>query len=310
MDPKKKRMLKFLAGGYVLLVVAFLVYSTVRTKGEGVQRTLDARLKGAEVTLTEPYSVTSLKGQTATREIIDALYASGVTTVATSDNPTAAVGVTLADRGSVFQEVVLPEGAKLTEPLWRTVLTSEIEALQKQGRTASVHARGAADLLSFDWTLVFIVVNFLGLLTLLYLLLWEPILKVLDERAGKIDGDLNSAREGREAAAALKRQYDQLLLNSKQERQILIADGQKEGQNERQRVLAEARQEADKVVQQTRQDLEAAAEKVRRQLRSEIGGLSVELAGKILAREVREEDNRRLVEDFVAGIGGNGRGKP
>jgi len=309
MDPKKKRILKCIAGVYVLLVVAFLGYSMLRTRGEGVERTLDARLQASnEVALTEPYTVESLKGRKATPEIVAALTEAGVATVAVQGNPKAQVSPALVERGDVFADVVLPAHTKLTPQLWAAVLTSEVEFLTKQGRTASVYASGAADILGFDWTLVFIIANFLGLLSLLYLLLWEPIVKVLDERSAQIEGDLKSARESRELAAALKKEYDALMLGAKQERQALIADGQKEGQNEKQRILAEARRDADKIIQQTRQELVAAAEKARRQLRAEIGGLSVELAGKILAREIREEDNRRLVDDFVTAIGGSERG--
>ena len=280
----------------------FLVGGTAHGLGRGGDLTPLPVLPSQVVTLIFP------PFGCPTPQVFAALTEAGVATVAVQGNPKAQVNPALVERGDVFADVVLPARTKLTPQLWAAVLTGEVEFLAKQGRTASVYASGAADILGFDWTLVFIIANFLGLLSLLYLLLWEPIVKVLDERSAQIEGDLKSARESRELAAALKKEYDALMLGAKQERQALIADGQKEGQNEKQRILAEARRDADKIIQQTRQELVAAAEKARRQLRAEIGGLSVELAGKILAREIREEDNRRLVDDFVTAIGGSERG--
>ena len=76
--------------------------------------------------------------------------------------------------------------------------------------------------------------------------------------------------------------------------------GRQDGESERHRIVEEARQEADKIIAQTKAELDAASEKARRELRREIGGLSVELAERILSREVRPEDNGRLIDDFVA----------
>ena len=39
------------------------------------------------------------------------------------------------------------------------------------------------------------------------------------------------------------------------------------------------------------------------ELKGEIGSLSVELAGKVIDREINPEDHKRLVDDFIDGLG-------
>lgn len=292
MSPQKRRVLKILALIYVILVIAFLAHNVMVTKGEGRLRTLDKNLVGTETELTEPLDLRSLEGKTATPEVADALLTAGVTVIGTAQDPESPVGSSLV--GKTFKDARLPAGAKLTEALWEEVLVEEAKTLP------TVYVKGAGNIMGFDLTLVFIVMNFLGLLVILYLLLWDPILKVLDDRAATIQTDLDTAASNRKQAATLKGKYEQFMLGSKQERQELIAEGRKEGESERQRIVGAAREEAEKIVERTRGELEAAAEKVRRDLRAEVGGISVELAEKILRREISEQDHEELVNDFLS----------
>jgi F-type H+-transporting ATPase subunit b len=216
-------------------------------------------------------------------------------------DPQAVVGPALAARGATFDDPVLPAGTHAPEALWNEVLAAEAELrTARDDLDDTVYVAGGGDIMGFDATLILVVVNFLGLLVLLYLLLWEPIMNLLDERAATIRDDLEGAAQKHAEANSLKGKYERVMLASKQERQGLIDEGRKEGEAERERIVGEAREEAEKIVARTREELEAAAEKVRGDLRREIGGLSVSLAERILAREVRPEDNQQLVDDFLA----------
>ncbi len=296
MSANKKRILKLLALVYVGLVIAFFVHSSMTTDTEGGRkRTLDPALVGTR--LTQPLTVSWLRGQPATTEIVDSLALAGIQTVLTEDGPRATLNPSVI--GLKLGEVMLPAGTSITQDLWDHILSKEA-ATAADGEPVFVYVDGSGQLIAFDWTLVLTVVNFLGLLIILYLLLWEPILKVLDDRAATIASDLEQAARKHEDAAALKSKYEEMLLGSKQERQALIAEGRREGEAERQRIVEAAKQESEKMIARTKQELEAAVEKARRDLRNEIGILSVELARKILGREVRPEDNRHLVDDFLS----------
>lgn len=307
MSPSKKRVLKLMALVYVILVIAFVVYTTMNTQGKGIKRTLSTLPGKGEIRLTAPLVLESLDGKPVTPEVVDALLSAKVTVVGTRDNPEAVVGQALVAENAVFQKATLPAGTELTDALWKTLLDGEAgEIAFRENKTQTpliVYVAGAGDIMGFDLTLIFIVLNFLGLFVLLYLLLWDPITAMLDGRAETIKTDLETASRSREKAGVLKTRYDRLILDSKQERQSLIAEGRAEGQSERQRLVEAARDEADKIVARTREELEAAAEKVRRDLQAEIGGLSVQLAERILDREVSEADNHHLVDDFLAKLG-------
>lgn len=68
-------------------------------------------------------------------------------------------------------------------------------------------------------------------------------------------------------------------------------------------MLREAQADAEQRVARTRAECEHMRESAREQMRGEVASLGVALAGKILQREVTEEDHRKLVDDFIEKVG-------
>ncbi len=261
----------------------------------GVEWTLNAKLVGAE--LAEPLELKSLDGKVATAEVIKGLTSSHVSEMATTGDPEAVVGTSLV--GQTFRRPVLPAETAVTDDLWKNVLAGEKEFREAAKEPTTLYVRGSGGIMNFDLTLVFVVINFLGLLVLLRLFLWEPILGILDKRAETIQGDLDSAATDRREAESLKTQYDRQIVGAKQERQQLAAEGRSEGEAEKQRIVAEAKAESERVMARTKEELTAAAARARTELQKEVGQLSVQVAEQILRREVRAEDNERLVQEFL-----------
>lgn len=167
----------------------------------------------------------------------------------------------------------------------------------------SVEVRGEGPVIGFQYTFVFIVLNFAILVIFLYGLMWKPILNVLDKRKETIADDLTTSRHRRREAEALFEKYRKTMEGARDERESIIADGHRQGDEERQRIVDEAKAEAKTTLERAALAIEGRREQLRRELAGEIGGFSVELAGKILGREVKNEDHSALVEEFLAKIG-------
>ena len=64
----------------------------------------------------------------------------------------------------------------------------------------------------------------------------------------------------------------------------------------------QARDEARRTAERTKRAVETEIEKARAEAAGEVGGLSIELAGKVLGRAVSPEDHERLVKEFILGL--------
>lgn len=301
MAPKKKRLLKGLAIVYGVVVLAVLVHAFLSMQGIGKLYALGPELVNRE--LTEPFEVEHLEGRTLEEDLAKALRGAAVLNVELADGSRALITEAL---GKELGAVTLPEGTTITNALWTEVLKPERAARPE----AEAPIRGTGDIIGFGLDLVLVVLNFFGLLCILYVFVWDPILEMLDKRAETVRTEVGQAREQREQAHALKARYDGLMRDAKQERQELVTAGQRDGESERRKIIERAREEAEKVLDQARDEIGAEADRARKELRRHIGTLSAEIAAEILRRELRPEDHDGLVAEFIqkAGNGDASRG--
>lgn len=145
------------------------------------------------------------------------------------------------------------------------------------------------------WVLVSIV-NFLVLLYLLQRFMWGPITRTLDARAERI-------REGLEAAAAAKREREEM----KVEVERLLAEALREATDLAERsakaaeaaaadIRAQAKAEGDRIRERAKADAEQLHRQTLAELRGEVASIAVLAASRILGREVDASAHRALIE--------------
>jgi len=129
--------------------------------------------------------------------------------------------------------------------------------------------------------------------------------RVYAERTDKIEGGLKRAEEAQEQAAALKRQYEEQLAGLRAEAARIRDDARAEGNRIRTELRAQAEEEAARIRQRGEEQLAAERERTVRQLRGEIGGLSVQLAERIIGTSLADEPRRRdTVDAFLSELDG------
>src|ERR1700754_5062870 len=106
--------------------------------------------------------------------------------------------------------------------------------------------------------------------------------QVYAERKDKIEGGLKRAEEVQEQAAALKRQYEEQLAGLRAEAARIRDDARAEGNRIKAELREQAEEEAARIRQQGEEQLGVQREQAARQLRGEIGGLSVQLAQRLI----------------------------
>ena len=144
------------------------------------------------------------------------------------------------------------------------------------------------------------IINIVVLYVLLRLILYKPINQFLTTRAKGIETQLNDAENARAEAEEYKASYETHLQNAEQEAQKAALDIIRKADLSAAEIVDVAKQDADKILADTREKAEAERKESIETLKSQIAGMSVELAGEILAREVKEDDNRKTIDSFFA----------
>src|SRR4051812_3940328 len=139
---------------------------------------------------------------------------------------------------------------------------------------------------------------------LLFLFLkWKvfPIFeKTFAERAEAIEGGIAKAEQAQAEAALARQQYQAELAELRRDSSRVREQAQAQRAEIIEAARSEARAEADRILEAARATIEAERQQAMLQLRTELGRLSVELAGRIVG-EALEDDARqqRTVDRFL-----------
>jgi F-type H+-transporting ATPase subunit b len=139
----------------------------------------------------------------------------------------------------------------------------------------------------FDATFLVQFVLFAGLTLVLKPLLFDPMLKLFEERERRIDGAKLQARKIDEKSATALAKYESEMAKARAganaEREKLRAEAVRKEQE----ILGTVRAAAAKTLEDGKKAALGEAERVRATLKAQSGVLARDLAGRVLGREVQ-----------------------
>ena len=153
------------------------------------------------------------------------------------------------------------------------------------------------------WTFVAQICNLMIQLVIFKKLLLNPVKKVIAERKAKADSQIADAQKLRTEAEAMKAEYEQNLQNARTEANQIVAAAQKTATARSEELLGEARAQAAALKQKAEADIARERKKAVNEVKDEIGGMAMEIASKVVEREIREADHKDLIDEFIKNVG-------
>ncbi|MCA1850712.1 MAG: ATP synthase F0 subunit B [Acidobacteria bacterium] len=132
----------------------------------------------------------------------------------------------------------------------------------------------------------------------------RPLSESLVARRETIRRDLMRAQEERNAAQAKLEEVEARPARLNAEVEAVRAQAQREAAAERERIERTTEEEMRKLREQAQREIESAGKLARQELRRQAAEESVRLAEEIIRRDMRPEDDARLVGEYVEELGG------
>jgi F-type H+-transporting ATPase subunit b len=148
------------------------------------------------------------------------------------------------------------------------------------------------------------LVAFSLLMAFLFWKVFPKLNQTLDERAAKIQGQIEEAESQRQQAEQLRRQYEEQLADARSQGNTLVEEARAQAERVRADILAKAEEEAQGIRERARADIDAERGRIVQDLRGQVATLSVDLAGKIVQRELNPEQHRALVDQYINELSG------
>jgi F-type H+-transporting ATPase subunit b len=143
------------------------------------------------------------------------------------------------------------------------------------------------------------LVNFAILLVVLRLLLWKPILKMLDERKQKIEAGLQRSEEAATQAAASEDEARRVMDEARAEAREATARGQESAARLREELEEQARREADQIITRAREEIRIEREQTVQQLRAEFADLTIQAAERVVGQALDRDAHQRLIDEAL-----------
>ena len=153
------------------------------------------------------------------------------------------------------------------------------------------------------WTFIAQILNLFLQMYLIKRFLFKPINEILAKRKAMADAQLSDAAKARTEAEAMKAEYEKDMAEARSKASDIIVSAQKTATAQSDKILQEATAAAAALKEKAQNDIEQEKKKAVSEIRSEIGGIAMDIAGKVIEREINEEDHKKLIDEFIANVG-------
>lgn len=148
----------------------------------------------------------------------------------------------------------------------------------------------------FVWTLI----AFLIVLVILRKAAWKPILKMLNERETGIAESIAAAERVKKEMGQMQAENEKLMAQAREERSQML----KEAKETKDRIVSEAKEqakaEANKIIIDAQQQIQQQKMAAMTEVKNEIGNLAVEVAEKILRKQLSSAEAQNSYASLLA----------
>lgn len=158
--------------------------------------------------------------------------------------------------------------------------------------------------LNIQWgTAIYQLVMFLLLLFLLSRFALKPLMGVMEARQNKIANDISTAEKNREESLKILEEQKAELAAARQDATKIIENARVSAEKQADDIVAKAMAEAEQFKKNAQTEITREKEQAMAALRDQVGALSVMLATKIIEKELDQNQQEKLVSDFLKEVG-------
>jgi len=147
--------------------------------------------------------------------------------------------------------------------------------------------------------------SFVILLVVLYKVGYPAVKKGMDARAERIRASIADADKAKDDAQRILDEYRGQLADAKSEAARIIEEARQAADKIRQDLHKKAETEVSEIKQRAQDDIAAQASRTMADLQARVSLLAIELAEKVVEKNLDPDTNRQLIERYIQRVGSN-----
>lgn len=153
----------------------------------------------------------------------------------------------------------------------------------------------AGDVGNALWTLVIFVL----VLVVLGKFAWGPILGALQKREEFIRDSLAQAKHDREEAQRVLAEYSDKIKAARMEATAIVEEGRRDAEALKHTIEEHAKSEAQALLERAKREIGIARDTAVKELYTQSARLAVDMAGRILRKELSEKEHERIISESM-----------
>lgn len=176
------------------------------------------------------------------------------------------------------------------------------EVVEEGGEEAEEEGGGIAAFGINTGFLIAQIINFFFIMAVLTVILWRPVVNMLDRREAEIAKGLEDAAAAADARQNAEAEAEKILAQARTEAAQIVDDGRVRGEEIAKSIESEARKEADRIREEARQEAQEARNTELAGLRGQVAAISVAVAQRLIGEALDEKRQKALVDDFFSKV--------
>ncbi len=149
------------------------------------------------------------------------------------------------------------------------------------------------------WQILISLANLVILYLLLKKFLFKPVHKFLAARKEEVENLYGEAEEAKEQAQHDKTVYEDKLAAADSEAREVVRSAMTKANEMSDEILADTGREVARMKARAEADIAQERKRAANALKDDVADLSMEIAEKVIGREIGEDDHRALIDDCI-----------
>lgn len=159
-------------------------------------------------------------------------------------------------------------------------------------------------MLEINWLEIGIhVLNVIILFVVLRLILYKPVMKFIKKREHTFADKVDELDLREKDLVQKKKEYEFMMDEASNEAASIITNSNEMARDHAREVLDNSKEHARDLVIRAKKEIDAEKAQARLDMKTEIADMAIQIAEKVLEREVSQSDNRKIIDEFFERVG-------
>ena len=151
------------------------------------------------------------------------------------------------------------------------------------------------------------IINFTILLAILYVALYKPVTRMLDQRSQRIKESLEQADRVKEESSRAEEEVKRQIDEARQEGRTIVAQASQVAERVREEAREQARSDAEVIIARAQAEIQRERDEAVEELRGQFASLTIAAAERVINTSLDQQEHQRLIEEVLERSGTLGR---